>query len=178
MSSKNFRISKTPKAIRNNQYNKYTGTFTIPPVVLNSELNDQQNCVTYNSGKKIIKSLCYPPVVRPAKPIIFESRSSVTTSIILEPQNNGGFPILGYKVYASPISGAPLTQKPIVAQTTNSDGLIYLYLTVVISVGGSFQVSSFSEHGESPRSDLITIIGKTLTPIPGTPWSYYKDIWQ
>lgn len=175
--SKNFRISQTPKAIRNNQYNPYTDAFSPNPIILNSELNDQRLCTTFNIGKKILNNGFYPPVVRPAKPIVVESISDLTTVITLDEQNNGGLPILSYKVYGALSDQEDITELSIDLQETDN-GVVTLYLSVLIQINGSFQVSSVSSYGESPRSDLITIIDKVSVNIPGTPFSYYQDIWQ
>lgn len=54
--SNNIKITQTPKAIRNNQYSLYLGTFDSPPDVVSYELNKQNiTGITFNIGKKIIK---------------------------------------------------------------------------------------------------------------------------
>jgi len=55
--ARNLRISETPKAIRNNQFSKFTGQFSPKPQVVNTILNEQNLCVTFSKGKKIF-SLC------------------------------------------------------------------------------------------------------------------------
>jgi hypothetical protein len=175
--ARNVRISEISKAIRNNQYNEYSGKFTIKPIVRNSNINDQQISTTFNTGKKIFTTRLYPVIVRPLKPIVIESRSSLTTLIILREQGDGGSIVSSYKVYVALSPSDNLSEFPIETQTTQ-DGIINLHLSSLIPIGGRFQVSSISQYGESPRSDLITIINKTSVSIPNTPYSYDMDIWQ
>lgn len=51
--AKNIRIVETPKAIRNNQFNHYTGKFSAPPTVSNVALNNQNIRTVYLSSKSI-----------------------------------------------------------------------------------------------------------------------------
>lgn len=51
--ARNIRISETPKAIRNNQFNPYTGKFSIAPEVSNVNLNSQQVRTVFSSAKNI-----------------------------------------------------------------------------------------------------------------------------
>lgn len=175
--SRNVRITQTPKAVRNNQYNEYSGKFTTKPIISNSNINDQQISTTFNTGKKIFTTRLYPLVVRPLKPIVTESRSSLTTLIILREQGGGGSTVSSYKVYVALSPSDNLSEFSIETQTTQED-VVNLHLSTLIPIGGRFQVTSISPYGESPRSDLITIINKISVSIPNTPYSYDMDIWQ
>lgn len=48
--ARNLRITQTPKAIRNNWYNEYTGKFTTEPNVTSVNLNNQKISTTYSVG--------------------------------------------------------------------------------------------------------------------------------
>ena len=49
--SNNLRITQTPQAIRNNQYNEFNGQFTIRPLTVLNPINNQNISTTYCSGK-------------------------------------------------------------------------------------------------------------------------------
>lgn len=51
--AKNIRISETSKAIRNNQFNHYTGKFSTSPTVSTVGLNNQKIRTVYSSHKNI-----------------------------------------------------------------------------------------------------------------------------
>jgi hypothetical protein len=62
--ARNLRISETPKAIRSNQFNKFTGQFSPKPQVVNTILNEQNLCVTFKVGQKLFR-LCDDSVDQP-----------------------------------------------------------------------------------------------------------------
>jgi len=175
--SKNIRISETPKAIRTNKYNEYTGKFSSPTIVANGEVNDQKISTVFNIGKKTIIGKSYPEVNRPPKPIVISSQSSLTSLITLIQPNDGGSPITEYKVYANSVVDDPLVELTISFQASIDDTIL-LYLSTLLMIGSSFQVTATNAIGESPRSDLISIIDKVTVPIPGTPFTIDNDIWQ
>lgn len=50
--ARNLRITHTPQAIRNNQFNIYTGKFDTRPSVVSTPVNNQRVSSTFsNSGK-------------------------------------------------------------------------------------------------------------------------------
>jgi hypothetical protein len=54
--SVNLRITETPKAIRNNQYNEYSGKFVINPTTSINPINNQKISTVYCVNKKTFNS--------------------------------------------------------------------------------------------------------------------------